>query len=103
MMFKTTFTPLLLVVAPVVGASYSVSNPDATLTALRSIEAPSLSTLRAGAPVNHTLGGETRDELRRADQSATGLAELRAGEMTDHEWLIVGITVLAVLILILIL
>ncbi len=103
MMLKTTFTPLLLVAAPVVGASYSLTSPAATLAALRSVEATSLSTLRAGAPVTHTLGSDTRNELRRADQNSTSLAELRAGALSDREWLIVGFTALAIVLLILIL
>lgn len=103
MICKTTFTPLLLVAAPVVGMSYTASNPDATLAALRSVEAPALSTLRAGAPVTHTLGGETRDELRRADQNSTSLANLRAGALSDREWMIVGLTALAIVLLIIIL
>jgi len=103
MICKSTFTPLLLVAAPVVGGSYALTNPDATLAALRTVDASSLSTLRAGAPVTHTLGAETRDELRRADQNSTTLADLRAGALSDREWMIIGLTALAILLLILIL
>ena len=99
---KTSLTPFLLAAVPAT-VGYQLSSTDSTLAALRNAEATSLSTMRAGAPVIHTLTPMDRAELKRADQSSGDLAALRAGELTDHEMLIIGITVLAVILLIIIL
>jgi hypothetical protein len=100
---KNNVAPLLLAAVPAAGVAIQASAPDATLAALRNVEASSLSTLRAGAPVPHELTRSDRAELQRAERTSGDLAALRAGELTDHELLIIGITVLAVILLILIL
>jgi hypothetical protein len=102
-MLKSPLVPLLLAAVPAAGIGYQLTSSDATLAALRNVEATSLSTLRAGAPATHTLAQADRAELQRADRSSSDLAAMRAGVLTDHEMLIIGITVLAVILLIIIL
>ncbi len=103
MIAKTTLTPLILSVVPALGIGYQLTSTDPTLAALRNAEATSLSTMRAGAPVVHSLAQSDRAQLQQAEQTSGDLAALRAGALTDHEMLIIGITVLAVILLILIL
>lgn len=98
-----SLAPYVLAAVPAAGIASQSNASDATLAALRRSEAPALSTLRAGAPVLHTLSAADRHELRSADQASGELADLRAGALTNNEMLIIGLTVLAVILLILIL
>lgn len=100
---RSTLTPLLLAAIPAAGIGLQLTASDATLAALRNVEATSLSTMRAGAPATHTLSQADRAELQKADQTSGNLAALRAGALTENEMLIIGITLLAVILLILIL
>lgn len=97
----SSFAPLLVGAVP--AGSGPAATSDATLAALRAEAAPALGELRAGAPVAHVLKAVDRAELQRADNQSSDLGELRAGELSDNELLIIGITVLAVIVLILIL
>ncbi len=104
MIMNSTIAPLLLAAVPAAGLGYQLTSSDATLAALGKIESSSsLSTLRAGAPVMHTLAQADRAQLQSAEQSSGGLESMRAGALTDHELLLIGITVLAVILLIIIL
>lgn len=103
MLMKSTIAPLLLAAVPAAGVGTVIASSDATLAALRGVEAPALGELRAGAPVVHVLQAVDRAELQRADSRSTDLGDLRAGELSDNELLIVGVTILAVILLILIL
>jgi len=101
---KTTLTPLLLAAVPAAGISYQLTSTDSTLAALSRVDvSSSLSTMRAGAPVVHSLAQADRAQLQRAEQTSGDLAALRAGALTDNEMLIIGITALAVILLIIIL
>jgi hypothetical protein len=102
MIMKSSIAPLLLAAVPAVGVGHAITS-DATLASLRGVEAPALGELRAGAPVAHVLKAADRAELQRADSQSFDLGELRAGELSDNELLIIGVTVLAVILLILIL
>jgi hypothetical protein len=103
MSIRTTLTPLLLSAVPLAGAGYQLTSADPTLAVLRNAESSSLSTLRAGAPTVHSLAPAERAQLQRAEQTSGALAALRAGALTENEMLIIGITVLAVILLIIIL
>lgn len=104
MMTKTTLAPLLLAAVPAASIGYQLTSSDATLAALSRLEtSSSLSTLRAGAPATHTLAELDRAELKRADRTSGHLVDMRGGEFTDHELLIIGLTALAIVLLIIIL
>ena len=98
MISNSILAPLLLAAVPAVAIP-----ADPMLAELRRCEAPALATLRAGAPIEHELSPATRSELRQAEQSSSDLAALRAGDLDENEMLIIGITLLAVILLILIL
>ena len=63
----------------------------------------SLESLRAGRARSWTPLAETdRAALREAESRSADLLEMRAGEMTDHDWMIVAVVVLVVVLIILI-
>jgi len=105
MIMNSTIAPLLLAAVPAAGFGYQLSSSDATLAALGRVEASSsLSSLRAGAPVMHTMTQVERAQLQNAEQQSSGELEgLRAGALSDNQLLIIGVTVLAVILLIIIL
>ncbi len=74
-------------------------------SALHSAERSDLAGLRAGfAPTSPALDQNERESLRAASQANPALGDMRAGDLhlSDRELEIVGITILAVLVLIVI-
>lgn len=62
-----------------------------------------LSSMRAGSAVAPSLASASeRDTLRQATNRAPHLAAMRAGEMSNHDWQLVGIGALIVVALIVI-
>jgi len=98
------YAPLfaLSLFAPAVAASPLATTPCTVTRQVPPCDA-SLELLRAGrveAPV--TIASEERTALRTAETSSLDLADLRAGELTDHEWTLILIGAAIVLVLVLI-
>jgi hypothetical protein len=73
------------------------------VAALRAHCDASLESLRAGRIEPPTLlGAEDRAGLRAAESRSTDLEEMRAGELTDHEWTMIAVGALIVLIIVII-
>lgn len=103
MISRTTLAPLLLAAAPSLAIAVTTV-ADPTLSSLRSLEtSASLHGLRAGAPVVRELAPIDRARMQQAERSSQGLEELRAGALTDRELMLIGVTILAVILLIIIL
>ena len=78
----------LALIAPAVGAAIPPQqlSPSAAVAVQGSVE-PGLGAMRAGrAEAPSPLGAQERAELAAAEQQATDLATLRAGELSDKEW-----------------
>lgn len=98
--------PHIILAASLVAAPSSslpvAHNPADGLSELRSILCnDSLMNLRAGAPaLVRPIDDQERADLQAAASSAQDLSGLRAGAMTDREWIIVGVVLLAVLVIV---
>lgn len=75
-----------------------------TLPALHALQDESLGSMRAGSPLLERPFADTERETLRALAQRDGreLSELRAGAMSDHDWKIVGLIAVAVLVLVVI-
>lgn len=100
-------SPLMLVPVCTLGMRVPLSNPLASpLSAQERIALTancdnSLLNLRAGAALDVTrLSAGEHTVLAQAQQAAPDLASMRAGDMSDHDWLVVGVVVLAVLLVV---
>jgi hypothetical protein len=97
------FAPLfaLSLFAPAAVASSHAATPSAVVRQVPPCDA-SLELLRAGrveAPL--TIASEERTALRTAETCSLDLADLRAGELTDHEWTLILIGAAIVLLIVL--
>jgi hypothetical protein len=99
----------LALIAPV-AAAHRAEAPAAK-TAISSAETadlrarfdPDLSSLRAGrVEAPSVFRADERAELTAASASSADLADLRGGYLTDHEWTLIAIGALVVLLIILI-
>lgn len=105
-MKQLLFAPVFLA-SSLVGMHSPIVNPHAPRlsrgerVALASRADSSLERLRAGASgeIAH-LSSIEQAQLKNAQRSAPQLESMRAGYMTDHDWLVVGAVALVVLVLI---
>jgi hypothetical protein len=89
--------PLVLTVAPI--SRIAAAPVDPTLVALQSCEDASLGSLRAGAPERRAaLGVDELAVLQAADRAAAAdLADLRGGELDDHDLTVIAVIALAII------
>lgn len=98
------FAPLfaLSLFAPAAVASPHAATPCAVVRQVPPCDS-SLELLRAGrVEAPQTIVSEERTALRDAETRGLDLADLRAGELTDHEWTLILIGAAIVLVIILI-
>jgi hypothetical protein len=104
--FRTSLLAVSLLASSAFAATTTIARTSLAVPEsieLRSLCDAELGALRAGrlaAP--EALAVDERAELQRAADEQVGLQDLRAGELTEHEWTLIAIGALVVLILVLI-
>ena len=104
-----------LILSPVIATSiatcaFLASHPMSPAASLASSERASIQAqaddsllaLRAGATSSASMDAAERAALQRAQSDNDNLLALRGGEMTNREWTIVGVVLLAVIVIVLI-
>jgi hypothetical protein len=102
-MLSFCIAPLVLAAAPIRAVPASMPT-DPVLRALQAQDDVSLGALRGGAPETRiALGVDELTALRAADAAGTDLADLRGGELDNHDLTVIAVVALAVIALVLIL
>jgi hypothetical protein len=102
-MLSICIAPLVLAAAPIRAVPASTPT-DPTLRALQAQDDVSLGDLRGGAPETRVaLGVDELAALRAADAAGTDLADLRGGELDDHDLTVIAVVALAIIALAIIL